>query len=293
MKLKNHWKVIYLILPVLLVLGGVVIAFDAAVAGPGSEPSGRAGVDAFKDDDRDDDDDKDDSSGHGSGRDDDDRSGRRGGDDDDDHDDDDGDGVFARPEIDPAELGDVVVEIIVEEFVPAEVTIEAGQRITFINLDDDEHTATGIGFDTGELEPGDWATVTLENPGDAPYVCQFHSDMLGNVTVRGDASASPVAASPVASPSALGTPVTTDAAAQPVTIEIEDFAFATPQIEIPAGTTVTWVNNGVAPHTVTGSFGDSGVLQTGDSFSFTFGAAGTFDYVCQFHPQMIGQVVVT
>ena len=220
----------------------------------------------------------DDSSGHGSG-----------GDDHDD-DDDDGQGDVARPVIPPAELGDVVIEIVDEQFVPAEVTVDAGQRITFINLDDDEHTATGIGFDTGTLDPGDWRTVTFERGGESPFTCQFHPEMLGAVTVRGDA-ASPVA-SPVASPLA-STPVAEGGSAAEVTISIVDFAFETADLEIAVGTTVTWVNDGVAVHTVTGQFGDSGVLQPGQSFSFTFNDPGEFEYVCQFHPQMTGQIVVT
>jgi len=177
--------------------------------------------------------------------------------------------------------------------VPAEVTIDPGQSVTFINLDDDEHTATGIGFDTGKLNPGDWQTVTFETSGEAPFVCQFHSEMTGMVTVTGDVAASPVA-SPVASPLAL-TPVTDDGAAPAAeaTVSIVDFAFDAPELEIAVGTTVTWTNDGQALHTVTGTFADSGVIQSGETFSFTFTEAGTFDYACQLHPQMTGQVVVT
>src|SRR5215211_5182284 len=283
MKLGSTWRSLFLLLPVLLVLGGLAAAFDAVLAAPA--PSVRDDIsDMASIKDGDDEDDGDDDSGHG-----------RGGDDNGNHDDDDGAGDVARPVIDPDEMGDVVIEIIDEQFVPAEVTIDAGQSVTFINLDDDEHTATGIGFDTGVLNPGDWATITLEKSGEAPFTCQFHPEMLGKVMVQGDdMSASPVAASPVASPVALGTPGSGDAeSANDVTVSIIDFAFETPELEIPAGTTITWVNDGQAIHTVTGPFGDSGVIQPGDSFSFTFDEAGSFDYVCQLHPQMTGRIVVT
>lgn len=78
------------------------------------------------------------------------------------------------------------------------------------------------------------------------------------------------------------------------TVSIVDFAFDPAQIDVAAGTTVTWTNNGSAPHTVTaddGSF-DSGELAPGESFSFTFDTAGTFAYHCEIHPEMTAAVVV-
>jgi plastocyanin len=279
MKLGPRWKLACLVVLALVVLSGMALAFEVALAGPGSPDERPRIASILKDGD---DDGEDDNSGQGRGR------GRGGDDEHDDHgEDEDGDGDVARPPIPDAELGDVVVEIVDEQFVPASVSLDAGQRITFINLDDDEHTATGLGFDTGTLNPGDWATVTLDKGGEIPYICQFHSEMQGQITVQGDEPVS--SASPLASPVARSATPT----AGQVTIEIVDFAFDQPELEIPVGTTVTWVNNGQAPHTVTGPFGDSGVIQAGDSFSFTFGEAGTFDYVCQFHPDMTAQISVT
>lgn len=93
-------------------------------------------------------------------------------------------------------------------------------------------------------------------------------------------------------------PSTTPAAAQQqgrgTTVSIQDFFFAPAQMTVQPGTTVTWVNNGPAPHTVTaddGSF-DSETLQPGQSFSFTFANAGTFSYHCEIHPSMTGSVTV-
>jgi plastocyanin len=80
-----------------------------------------------------------------------------------------------------------------------------------------------------------------------------------------------------------------------VTVEIQDFAFDSDRIEITVGTTVTWTNNGDAPHTVTAddeSFG-SDTLNSGESFSFTFTEVGEFAYHCAIHPRMKGVVVVT
>ena len=58
---------------------------------------------------------------------------------------------------------------------------------------------------------------------------------------------------------------------------------------------MTWRNAGDAPHTVTASDGsfDSEMIAAGGSWARTFETAGTFTYVCAFHPQMEGVVEVT
>ena len=59
------------------------------------------------------------------------------------------------------------------------------------------------------------------------------------------------------------------------------------------GSTVKWANNGALPHTVTlgGQF-DSGILMPGQTYSRTFGTAGTYNYLCTLHPGMAGTLVV-
>lgn len=78
-------------------------------------------------------------------------------------------------------------------------------------------------------------------------------------------------------------------------VDIKDFLFAPNHIKIPAGTTVTWTETGVFPHTATANDGafDSKTLQRGQKYSFKFDKAGTYDYFCVIHPFMIGQVEVT
>ena len=83
--------------------------------------------------------------------------------------------------------------------------------------------------------------------------------------------------------------------AQAQAVTIVNFAFQPATLEVPVGTTVTWTNQGSAPHTVTaddGSF-DSGTLQPGGTFSMTFDTPGTFIYHCEIHPNMMGTIVVT
>ena len=71
-------------------------------------------------------------------------------------------------------------------------------------------------------------------------------------------------------------------------------AFSPSTITVPINTTVTWTNNDDSPHTVTSALGsfDSGSLGYGETFSFTFSAAGTYHYSCSIHSSMLGSVVV-
>jgi plastocyanin len=78
-------------------------------------------------------------------------------------------------------------------------------------------------------------------------------------------------------------------------IEIADLAFNPDELTIAAGTTVTWENTDASlPHTSNSDdeVWESGTLNEGDEFSFTFEEAGTFAYFCQVHPTMTGTIVV-
>jgi plastocyanin len=77
-------------------------------------------------------------------------------------------------------------------------------------------------------------------------------------------------------------------------VAIVDYAFNPGAITIQAGDTVQWTDNGTDPkgHTVTGEGFDSGILQTGAVYSFTFPTAGDFSYACSVHPTMKGSVHV-
>lgn len=58
--------------------------------------------------------------------------------------------------------------------------------------------------------------------------------------------------------------------------------------------TVIWVNSDNAPHTVTSANGvfDSGNMNPGDTFKFTFTTPGVYSYVCSYHPWMKGTIIV-
>jgi plastocyanin len=75
---------------------------------------------------------------------------------------------------------------------------------------------------------------------------------------------------------------------------MRNLAFTPGRIEIQAGTTVEWTNNDPLAHTVTAadrSF-DSGLVQPGATWRYTFTRPGTYDYACTPHPFMKGTVVV-
>lgn len=123
------------------------------------------------------------------------------------------------------------------------------------------------------------------------------------VSMEGISGTAPTCGAPAAADAAAATeavPVATEAApaaapATSVAVSIQDFAFVEGAIEIPVGTTVTWTNNDTAPHTATSTDGvfNSGRLDQGQTFSFTFTEPGTFAYFCEFHPGMQATITVT
>lgn len=168
----------------------------------------------------------DDHSGHGGGGDDD-HSGPGGGGD--------GDDVTITGEI-PA--GSIEVRIVDDDpggFSPGELTVDLGAKVTFVNAHHDPHTATGPGFDTGILQPGDTATVELTKPGTYRYACQIHPEMTGTILVRDEDGKVP-SATPAATPQS--SPVAGGGEAE--TVAIRDSAFDPPELRVAVGTTVTW-----------------------------------------------------
>lgn len=95
-------------------------------------------------------------------------------------------------------------------------------------------------------------------------------------------------------------PAASAPAVQPrtITVSIAGFEFVPSTISVNAGDTVRWVNDDAPPHKVVADSPsnipglESGMLNTGDSFSFTFNSAGTFGYHCQVHPSMKGTIIV-
>ena len=77
-------------------------------------------------------------------------------------------------------------------------------------------------------------------------------------------------------------------------VKIDNFTFNEPNITVPVGAEVTWVNRDDIPHNVTSDDGvfRSKALDTDEKFSFKFSKAGTYHYFCSIHPKMTAEVVV-
>ena len=83
------------------------------------------------------------------------------------------------------------------------------------------------------------------------------------------------------------------ARAEDTTVNIDNFTFEPKELKVKVGTTVTWKNRDDIPHTVVaaGKF-RSKTMDTDDTYSFTFTAAGDYKYFCSLHPHMTGMVKV-
>ena len=89
-------------------------------------------------------------------------------------------------------------------------------------------------------------------------------------------------------------------AQQVMSVSAQDFMFSPQTMTVPVGTTVVWTNMGMMQHTVTSDNGlfDSGPLNPGATFMFTFSTPGSYPYYCRFHggpggTGMSGMIMVT
>ena len=75
------------------------------------------------------------------------------------------------------------------------------------------------------------------------------------------------------------------------TVSIVNFTFSPSNLQIQVGDTITWTNNDSVGHTATSDAGvwDSGFLEPGQTFSFTFTSTGIFPYHCSPHPVHDGE----
>ncbi len=172
--------------------------------------------------------------------------------------------------------GSVNVEILNYAFHPQNITITQGTTVEWYNNDTVAHTVTSLAgapaaFDSGVINPGSTFTYTFTVSGAYSYYCKIHPFMRGNVTAGGSNATA---------------------------VSIKNYAFNAQNVTIKAGTTVIWTNDDTVAHTVTTLAGapvafDSGVLNPGTTFSYTFTQTGTYPYYCMIHPFMKGNVTVT
>ncbi|MFD1704423.1 cupredoxin family copper-binding protein [Methylopila henanensis] len=83
-------------------------------------------------------------------------------------------------------------------------------------------------------------------------------------------------------------------------VSIERMSFATPEIKIKVGDSVTWTNNDDIAHNVHFRQGPAKgnpkaqgkMLSKGETYTVKFGVAGEYSYLCTPHPMMKGKVIV-
>lgn len=82
--------------------------------------------------------------------------------------------------------GSTVVVIRRFAFNPEAVRIGVGERVTWINCDEDPHTSTADGGEWASplLVPGDAYTRAFDEPGTFPYHCEPHPFMQARVIVE-------------------------------------------------------------------------------------------------------------
>jgi plastocyanin len=79
-------------------------------------------------------------------------------------------------------------------------------------------------------------------------------------------------------------------------VMMSNYAFAPSSITVRVGDSISWTNHDQAPHNVVTTSApvtiNSPTLSDGQSWSYTFTAAGTYSYICGVHPDMHATVVV-
>ncbi len=68
-------------------------------------------------------------------------------------------------------------------FSPKTLTVKAGSKVTVKNKDGTTHTFTANkgAFDTGDIDGGSSATITVKKPGTYAYHCNIHNFMKGTI----------------------------------------------------------------------------------------------------------------
>ena len=83
------------------------------------------------------------------------------------------------------------------------------------------------------------------------------------------------------------------------TVVIHGFKFRPAIVTVRAGEIVEWKNEDIVPHTVTADAEvahkpvfDSGTIGTGAAWRYVAQKKGTYNYTCDYHPNMTGKLIV-
>jgi plastocyanin len=147
------------------------------------------------------------------------------------------------------------------------------------------------GFDANNNE------VVEPIPGEAGAKLAYqHAQLMAQMPLLIQQAAQPAptvaaAAVPTLVPEPTSTPTLSPPAPNTLTVLMVNFNFEPQNITVKVGTTVTFVNQDKAPHTVTadGQEFDTGTIEPNNSAQITFNKPGTFKFFCDFHGGPGGQ----
>ena len=187
----------------------------------------------------------------------------------------------------------------IKDFAHQDITVAVGTTVAWTNQDGVAHTTTEDSdaniWDSFSLQPGQSFSFTFTERGTFKYFCAIHPTMRATVTVTSQQTPTMTPTQEAVSTPEASSPATVapSVAGAGGNLEIVDFSHR--DLAVPAGTTVTWTNAGAVIHTTTSKDGlwDSGVLENGQTFNFTFDQAGSFAFFCNIHPSMTATITVT
>jgi plastocyanin len=200
----------------------------------------------------------------------------------------------------PGRAGKHIVLVSDTGYSPATLNARAGDTVTWVNKGQAPHTVTGGGIDLA-MDPGASVSTVLQKPGTIAYICTYHPYMKGSIVVGaampgvviGAAGANTSGASGATAPAAAA-PVSKGGKTKTVEIKVNEMTFGPAMAMANVGDTISWVNVGKIPHTVTakdGSF-DKTPLAPGQRFNYVLRKEGTIPYTCTYHPGMDGTLMV-
>jgi plastocyanin len=86
----------------------------------------------------------------------------------------------------PAHADPLSINVLFQEFSPAQIDALPGDAITWSNISERTHTVTADDgtFDSGEVSSGGTFAITSAQPGVYAYHCRIHAGMNGEIDVR-------------------------------------------------------------------------------------------------------------
>lgn len=191
----------------------------------------------------------------------------------------------------PGDMGDMMQEMSVTQVEASLDDILAAEHA--INV---HESAENIGnyIACGDLtgEPDDSElSIELQELNDSGYSGEAELVDNGDGTTTVTVMLWKGAASETASPETGGT----SNEAGTYEVVIANFAYSPAELTIKVGESVTFTNQDSAPHTATARERDvlqTGRLDQGESITITFDTPGTYEYFCEFHPNMSGTIIV-